>query len=298
MKDAIKVGFCVAYDWSLLEYALPRVYAESDVIWISMDRKRKTWAGNTYIFDQEAFSILIRDIDTQDKIKIYEDDFSLSKLTAGENEVRQRNILADKMGADGWHIQLDCDEYFVHFSEFVKYLKSLRRNAYNFNVCCPLVTLFKQVEDGFLYSIPDTKDNIEYIQIATLNPDYHYGRRNGDFNIYTNFLIVHQSWARSEYEIQQKIENWGHNQDFSKDDFLNQWKSLDKSNYMQLSNFHPLIPEVWSKLNFIKSTTVKDLLVSFDDRNFPSLNSLQLIIRNSLFISRLKMIWKKVKGLF
>jgi hypothetical protein len=293
MHRKIKVGFCIAYDWPLLEYALPCVYADADVIWISIDSERRTWAGNSYSFDHAAFYRLIKSIDTLERIKIYEDNFYRPEFTAGENEVRQRNLLAEKMGNGGWHIQIDCDEYFLRFSEFVKYLHSISRKGYSFNVCCPLITLFKQVNEGFLYIMPEEESKSEYIQIATLTPNYKYGRRNGDFNFYTNFLILHQSWARSEEEIHQKIANWGHNKDFNQEAFLRTWQNLNASNYQQLNNFHPINPQVWWQLRLNKSAAIGDLLSTFVQKDFPVYSWWQLAFQNSLLVSRLKSAWKR-----
>ncbi|HTH54669.1 MAG TPA: hypothetical protein VL728_01400 [Cyclobacteriaceae bacterium] len=293
MSEPIKVGFCVAYDWQLLSYALPCVYAEADTIWISIDNERKTWAGNKYQWDEFAFNQLISSIDKLNKIKIYEDNFHSPGCSAGENEVNQRNKLAEKMGHGGWHVQLDCDEYFLHFGDFVGYLKSIPIKSRPVNVCCALVTLFKQVDSGFLYVTPSQTEDLEYIQIATRTPNYQYGRRNGYFNMYTNFLIVHQSWARAEEEIRQKIANWGHNKDFHQNEFLKKWKSLDSSNYRDLINFHPIDKSVWPRLQIQKSTDITDLIRSFAHVEFPKYKLWQLYFKNSLLISRIIALFKK-----
>ncbi len=212
--DSIKIGICVAYDWPLLANALPLVYAEADLIVLSVDVDRKSWSGKPFAWDEGAFRSLISSIDTGNKISVIEEDFHLASMTPMENEVRQRNIMASHMKPGGWHIQIDSDEYFVNFGAFTGYLKSLRVNDRRaINVCCSLITLFKQLPEGFLYVAPESKSNLEFIQIATRHPVYMYGRRNGHFNIYTNFQIVHQSWARSEAEILQKLGNWGHRDD-------------------------------------------------------------------------------------
>jgi hypothetical protein len=260
MSEVIKVGFCVAYDWRLLEYALPLIYNSADEIYLSLDIERKTWANESYEWDQEGFKTLISSIDLKNKAHLHEDNFHLTELTTMENEVRQRNRLATKMGHGGWHIQLDCDEYFMGFDEFVKFLKGTRQKNYRFNVCCSLVTLFKQVEAGFLYVVPDSSQKIEFIQIATRTPQYQFGRRNGDFNIYTSFKIIHQSWARSETEVQQKIISWGHNNDFNSDYFITFWKSLDESNYKKVKNFHPIDSSQWPSLRFIQAGSIEECI--------------------------------------
>lgn len=294
MEEKIKVGFCIAYDWELLAHALPAVYEASDEIFLSLDSQRKTWADIPYEWNQARFNNLISSIDFKNKVRIYEDNFHLGDLTTMENEVRQRNMLAAHMGQGGWHIQLDCDEYFIRFDEFVKYLKSLKPRNYKFNVSCSLITLFKQIDAGFLFVLPNALDRIEFIQIATRTPHYEVGRRNGDFNVYTNFKIIHQSWARSEADIRQKIKNWGHNNDFDQAQFLKSWKNLDESNFKNYANFHPINPPQWHSLSLVEAGSVEQFFHLFDAKKFPSFSSLSLKIKNSRFLSRARAFWKKM----
>src|SRR5690348_14068470 len=104
MSDLIKVGFCVAYDWPLLANALPLIYDHADSICLSMDRDRITWANAPIQWDANGFNELIRRLDPQNKVTCYEDDFHQPDLTPMQNEVRQRNKMAEFMGTSGWHI--------------------------------------------------------------------------------------------------------------------------------------------------------------------------------------------------
>jgi len=294
MKDPIKVGFCIAYDWYLLEYALPLIYAQADQICLSVDRDRISWSGSKYRFDDDAFYSLVKRIDVDGKIRVQEEDFHRADLSAGENEIRQRNSIALFLGMDGWHIQLDCDEYFYDFSSFVHYLRSLPKTGRTFNICCPLATLYKQVPGGFLYVNPLDIDRLEFIQIAMREPLYEYGRRNGYFNVYTNFAIIHQSWARTSEEIHEKINNWGHVEDFDKGRYFLFWDSLSERNYMVASNFHFLKPEVWPKLSFIEAAGVREFVERFGTVKFPKLSKINLFIKNSLWLSRLRRVLKMI----
>ena len=289
---SIKVGFCVAYDWYLLRYAIPAVYHQADTIVISIDRLHKTWAGEQYEFDEQAFNQFIRALDVNQKIELYVDDFYNPDLPASENEVHQRQKLSEAMGAGGWHIQLDCDEYFLQFAEFVKYLKSLPNTHKPFNVCCPLMTIFKEVAGGYLGVQPNDARQIEFIQIASQSPQYLYGRRNGHFNVYSNFLILHQSWARSEQELNQKIANWGHNRDFNPIAFIDFWKSLNSNNYKSAKNFHPLVPSLWAALEFYRAPNMNELIKNFPQANFPKLSAWQLRIKNSRLLAKLRALLK------
>ncbi len=298
MTELIKVGFCVAYDWRLLKYSLPAIYISSDLIYLSIDKDRISWSGNKFTFDENGFRNLIEDVDTESKIIVLEDDFHIERLSPMENEVRQRNKLADKMGNGGWHIQLDCDEYFVEFDKFVKYLhgipKSMTRAT---NICCPWIVLFKKTPEGFIYVDPVKRSNLEFMQIATKEPHYEYGRRNGNFNIHTNFSILHDSWARDQEEIKEKIFSWGHSKDFDKDSYLNFWTTVDETNFKKFKNIHWLRPEVWPRLGFLKATGIEELLLLIRSSKipFPSFSNFQLYIRNSKLFSKIRYFFRILK---
>jgi hypothetical protein len=287
MNTKIKVGFCVAYDWHLLQYALPAVYPFADEILLSLDVDRISWSNNAFQFDNKGFSELITTIDREKKITLFEDNFHNPGLSPMENEIRQRNLTAEKMRIGGWHIQLDCDEYFLNFKDFTNYLKSLPSTIGKINVCCPWITLFKRTADGFLYILPSKKSNIEFIQIATNDPIYKYGRRNGHVNLYTGFPIVHQSWARSEQEISDKLKNWGHKNDFDANQYISLWKSVDDQNYRSFQNFHPIEPTQWSALAYCPGKLPEDLMENIDATEF-ILSDLELRLKNSRTISRFK----------
>ena len=283
---AIKVGFCVAYDWPLLAYSLPQVYGKASVICLSIDSERRSWAKKIFEWDQNAFNELLRSIDVAGKILVYEDDFHLPELTPAQNEVRQRRLMSEKMGAGGWHIQLDCDEYFLNFAGFVEFLRKLPIRKYKFNVSCQLITLFKKVNNGFLYVYPQQSKHYEFLQIASKVPCYEHGRRNGYFNVISDFLIVHQSWARSDEEIWQKLSNWGHVDDFNVQRYFDFWANVNAENFGRFRDILPMHPPVWPSLCFLKSKDIAEVIAKFNAGSFPKLHPVSRIIRNSILISR------------
>lgn len=285
----IKVGFCVAYDWYLLQYSLPLIYKEADLICLSIDKDRISWAGNPFTWDEDRFSKMVRDIDINNKIKVLEENYHLPELQPMQNEVRQRKMIATFMGEGGWHLQLDADEFFMNFKGFVNYLQRLSPKR-KLNVVCPWITLYKQDIDGFYYVKPEKFNQIEFIQIATQWPHYEYGRRNGYFNIHSHYGILHLSWARDEKEIWEKLNNWGHKNDFIIQDYFDQWKNLNYLNYKNYQDFHHVQPTAWSRLGFIKAKSIDEML-SISLRNSFKLLPLckwKLKLQNSIWISRLK----------
>ena len=289
----IKVGFCVAYDWSLLQYSLPLIYDDSDLICLSIDQDRMSWTGVPYSWDETGFQNLISSIDSQGKIKILEENYHLPDLSPMQNEVRQRNRIAKFFGDGGWYIQLDTDEFFLNFKGFVGYLKALRP-ARKINVACPWITLYKQSTEGFFYVDAERFDQIEFMQIATKWPTYEYGRRNGNFNLYTDFAILHLSWARSEDEIWEKLNNWGHRDDFDIRQYFEQWQLLNVDNYRQYQNIHHLKPEAWPALGFIPAKSINELLgLEPVPIRLPILPS-DLKQRNNIWLSRLASISRRL----
>jgi len=292
-QQPIKVGFCVAYDWYFLKNSLPLVYDHADTICLALDKDRISWAGKKFDFDEVKFKELISNIDLDGKIQLYEDDFHLTTLSPMQNEVRQRNKMAEFLGVGGWHIQLDADEYFVDFSDFVEKLQKYKGTA-KVNICVPWVTLFKQTQNNWLYVDACDTSLIEYIPVATKYPQYEYGRRNGYFNYKLNHILIHQSWARTLEEIKQKISNWGHKNDFNTQYFLEFWQSLNELNFSEASNFHPIVPHLWPSLKLILGSSVQDV-VNHLKKYPPSLiNDKELKRQNSLIRSRLKAFLNKM----
>jgi hypothetical protein len=284
--EKIKVGICVAYDWYLLEHALPPIYKDADLICLSLDRNRRSWSGKDFTLDENSFREFVRQHDPDGKIKIYEDDFSIAKISPAENEVRQRMLMASFMGTGGWHIQIDCDEYFLNFAGFVEYLHSLSFRSDKINVLCPLLTLFKKVDGGYLVINSHDAKTTEYVPVATRYPHYEFGRKNGYFNIYTNYVLVHQSWARTPDEIVSKLRHWGHSKDFDPEKYTRFWQVLNASNFQTVSDFHPIEPKRWSSLRFVAAADETDLLKNLSEDKTMDRSRFDLLITNSKFVSR------------
>lgn len=251
----IKVGILASYDWEYLKTALPLVYPHADKICISIDVNRRTWSGNNFVIDEQAFQTFLKEIDSDHKINLYEDDFFLDKENPMKNEVYQRNKMAEVLKPGGWHVQIDADEYIPNFEQFKNALQKLDYRS-NVTVNLPTLNIFKKVQDGFLL----IRGNLEFFSIATNNPVYEHGRRSSNRNSYLNFLVLHQSYARNPEEIRQKLNNWGHKNDFDGEKFFDFWDSLTENNYREAKNFHPINPETWSFLEKVKASDIQELI--------------------------------------
>jgi hypothetical protein len=292
MSDIIKVGFCVAYDWVLLRRSLPLIYDHADRICLSLDRNRRSWSGNLYDFDEQAFRKFVNEMDARGIIDVYEDEFYDPALSPIQNDNRQRTMMAQRLGDGGWHIQVDSDEYFFDFSCFRQYLLSLNPHPTGkeqpLNVCCVIVPLIKKLENGYIFVWGDIRKQ-EFFPCATNRPEYTNARRNGYFNHVSPFFILHETWARGEEELLAKINNWGHVHDFeSKMSYFNLWKSLDEFNFHYIRNFHPLVGPTWQQLRYVPQKEIPEIIRWLNNNLVMGIPKLWLLKINSRLYQGLK----------
>ncbi|MGL5111460.1 MAG: hypothetical protein ACRC6O_02350 [Flavobacterium sp.] len=257
MAGKIQTGYLVSYDYELLKTSLPTVYNESDGVFIAIDVNRNTWSGNRFSIDNSFFE-WIKAFDVDKKVVIYEDDFYVPELTSMECEIRERKMLADKMGIGNWIVQIDCDEYFVDFKKFVSHLR--RYDAYLIHperrpiqICAFWVMLYKYTASGILYVDKPLK-----AIFATNYPNYKSGRRIKERQIYTDTIVLHESLSRSEADLRFKLDNWGHNVDVDKG-FLDKWLAVTENNYNDYKDFYYLQAKKWKKLGFFSSKNINEI---------------------------------------
>lgn len=252
-NDIVKVGMLVSYDYAYVKDSLPLIYPYVDYIAFAIDKDRRTWSGEKFQIPDSFFD-WVRDFDVDKKIHIYEDSFYVPSLKAIECDTRERNMLAQYMGQGGWHLQIDSDEYFLDFDRFSAYLRNLDSSK-NVLVYARWITIYKQNEND--YFLIRTKENFP---VATNNPIYSTVRISEcEVNHYTDFEVLHQSWARSDEEIQLKLRNWGHNIDFDTQAYYQFWKATNRQTYRYMKSFHPLDPWLWPSLDYFEAYGIVDL---------------------------------------
>ncbi len=262
MSGKIQVGYLVSYDYELLKNSLPTVYKESDTIFLAIDKNRKTWKGDAIEINPDFFD-WIKTFDVDNKIVLFEEEFYVPTLTTMQCEVRERKMLAEKMGIGNWLIQLDSDEYFYDFEKFVGYLKSKNKFLENpqsqiVQICCFKINLYKYVEGGVMYV-----DKLDKFMVATNYPNYKIGRHGKCRSIYVDSVSLHDCLSRSRSELEQKLDNWGHNEDINKEEFLKKWDSVNVSNYKNIRGFFYLDPMHWKTIEFMKGNSLQELLINF-----------------------------------
>jgi hypothetical protein len=262
--NKIQVGYLVSYDYELLKNSITAIYTESDTIYLAIDKNRKTWKGDTIEINPDFFT-WIGAFDVDNKIVIYEDEFFVPTLTAMECEVRERKMLAEKMGTGNWLIQIDADEYFLDFKSFVTFLRSKSHFLINpeknpVQISPYLINLYKRLGDkGILYVEKPTK-----IMVATNFPNYKVGRQTRQRIIYFKGLILHECLSRTREELELKFNNWGHDVDISKKQFIDKWESVNETNYKSMENFFYIEPEKWKKLAFVEGKNMKEIEANMD----------------------------------
>lgn len=245
----IHVGFLLSYDYEKLKTAIPLVYKDSDRIFLAQDENFRTWNGNTFEVDSSFFSWL-KELDTDNKIEIYKDNFYIPTITPMNNDTRERHMLSMKMGIGNWLIQIDSDEYIPDFNGFVKQLKKYDHFLDNpkenpVQIAGFHVDIYKYLEDGLLY----VRNTCKFL-LATNYPNYKLARQSYERVIYVNTLSFHESLSRSEEELAFKLKNWSHSTDISSD-FLTKWKSANKDNYKEIKDVFYLNPKQWKSLGYL-----------------------------------------------
>jgi len=279
MAGKIQVGYLVSYDYELLKNSIPTVYDDADNVFLAIDSNRKTWKGQNIEIKDDFFEWL-KDFDKQNKIVIFEEEFFIAGLTAMECEIRERKMLAHKMGIGNWLIQLDSDEYFYDFNKFVSFLKGKNSLLVNpdkkiVQICGFKINLYKYVDEGVLYV-----DKLDKFMIATNYPDYKVGRHAKCRSIYSNSVALHDCLSRSREDLIQKIDNWGHNDDINRDSFMAKWDSVSISNYKEIRGFFYLDPMHWKTLEFMKGSSLQELLINFRSTDKINIGKFFLIRKN------------------
>jgi hypothetical protein len=124
---------------------------------------------------------------------------------------------------------------------------------------------------------------------ATNKPEYLNARRNSHFNVISPFFVLHETWARGEEELLNKINSWGHDNDFaSKESYFNFWKILDEHNYIYVKDFHPLRSATWQKLGFIPELAVESAIKWLQQHGHLKVDTRHLIKTNSRIYQGLK----------
>lgn len=262
----IHVGFLMSYDYEKLKYSIPPVYKEADAIYIALDKDQRTWKGNSFEVDSSFFSWL-EEFDSENKITIYKDDFFVPEMDAIQNDTRERTMLSEQMGIGNWLVQVDADEIFLDFKNFVKTLRGYDRyldypEKHPIQIAGFLVNIYKYLDNGILYVNEPTK-----VMLATNFPNYKRARNTKQRIIYADNILLHECLSRTEEELKFKLENWGHSHQLN-DEFFPKWKKANETNYKELKDLFYMDPKIWKGLGYLPSRNLdvmKDMVKTQSD---------------------------------
>lgn len=247
----IHVGFLLSYDYERLKLSIPPVYKEADKIFIAIDENLTTWSGNKFEI-ADSFFEWIKEIDNENKIVFYKDNFYVPTLTGIQMDTRERYMLGLKMGIGNWLIQIDSDEIFIDFKSFVTQLR--KYDSYLDNpeknrilIAGFHINIYKYLDDAMLYVDDATK-----FYVATNYPNYKYAKNTKERIIYLDAYVLHEGLSRSEKELEYKLNNWSHREDVNPT-FLDKWKKANKDNYKEIKDVFYLDPTSWKSLELFNS---------------------------------------------
>lgn len=256
MKNIV-VGFLMSYDYDKLKLSIPPVYEEADKIYLALDHKQRTWKGEHFEIESSFFTWLTS-FDKDNKIELYQDNFYIPELNAIENDTRERHLLALKMGVGNWLVQVDSDEVFIDFKQFVntlrehdKFLDAPKKNP--IQIAGFLINIYKYLDEGVLYVDAPTK-----VMLATNYPNYKRARNTKERVIYTNNILLHECLSRDEKSLKFKLKNWGHSHEIN-NEFFPKWKKANKDNYKELKNLFYLDPTIWKSLGYFPTHNLNDI---------------------------------------
>lgn len=253
----IQTGFLVSYDYEKLKKSIPPVYEHSDQIFLALDHENRTWTGNKFEIDASFFS-WIEAIDVDKKITIYKDNFYIPELSPIENDTRERQMLGEKMGIGNWMIQVDSDEIFIDFKDFVQKLKKYNHYLDNphkkhVQIAAFHINAYKYLQKGLLFVNKPTK-----FYLATNFNNYKCAKNTRAQVIYIDAYVLHEGLARTEEELRYKLDNWGHKDEINAT-FLDKWLQANENNYTQIKNVFYLNPKTWESLGYFPSENLNDI---------------------------------------
>ncbi|WP_456438387.1 hypothetical protein [Psychroserpens sp.] len=267
----IHVGFLMSYDYEKLKYSIPPVYKDADAIYIALDKEQRTWKGNSFEIDP-SFYTWLETFDTEKKITLYKDDFFISQLDTIQNDTRERIMLSEQMGIGNWLVQVDADEIFLDFKNFVNTLRKYdhyldKPKKKPIQIAGFLVNIYKYLDNGILYVNEPTK-----VMLATNYPNYKRARNTKQRVVYTDNVLLHECLSRTEEELKFKLENWGHSHQLN-DEFFPKWKKANETNYKELKNLFYMDPKIWKGLGYLPTRnldTMKNMVKTQDDLKLSS----------------------------
>jgi len=234
----------IAYDYKYAFNSIKSYYDIADEIILAIDKDRISWSGMKYDFDDELFKSTIKEIDIQNKIKVIQESFHKTDSPIA-NDTNKRNVITTYCSGD-IIIGIDSDEVLLNAKEFIEWLPNY--NA-NYDISCHLLTVYKSFGEQLLIAMPEETTIVGTV----LRHQYRQARNTHHAGMISPLKLLHYSWGRTEEELNKKLHNFGHSNQFNVPKYFGMWQNTTLENYTSKRNFHPLGPKQsnWQYLELI-----------------------------------------------
>jgi hypothetical protein len=267
----------ISYDAKFLPNSISRYYPYVDEIVLGLDKDRITWSGNKFSFDEASLWSALKNIDTENKIVIVEEDFHKSSV-AIENDNYERNYLKTQCSHDVI-FSFDADEELLNAKDFFTNFYPIAHSYISTkDICMNWVTPYKTIDDHTLLIVND--DNSPFFGenqgvVTHKNSVYVYARWTnksgaGNNRIMSPLVALHWSLCREVKDLHEKIHNIGHSDIVEKDPFYTIWNQVTLDNFQELSNFKTsgLGGAQWPKLAAIPTDSLEQYITQHITRAY------------------------------
>lgn len=267
MSDKISVVSLISYDASFLPDSIRSYYPYVDEIVLGLDKDRISWSNHSFTFDEAKLWSELRKIDVNNKITVVEENFHRSSVPI-ENDTHQRNYLKSQC-ANSLVLSFDADEVLINAREFFIDFLPIVRDYKDLELMFTWFLMYKRVKDGYLIIADENRNHVfkQDVQGFSANRDLHtytYCRWTNSTNkILSPLAIAHYSFCRTDKELQDKINNFGHSVESKRDPFYETQKQVTEHNYQQLRNFktHGAGAQ-WPTLKFVPDAELQNFLTA------------------------------------
>ena len=254
MSQRVSAISLVSYDYRYLLSSIPRYLDFVDEVILGMDSQGLTWSGGRVDIPKSFFGELRRLDETGSKIRLVSRPFYSPSRTPMENDIAERNALSLEARQGSWIVSIDADEDLLNPGDFFRFLASVEREV---DVYASWITSFKDLGDMLLVVAAQSDGLLERFPIATRRRGGFVASRRTEANsILSPGVALHYSWGRGEQELHQKLVNWTHTRDFDVEKYFLFWQGVSGRNYSTVHHFHPIWPEMWSRLVKVRKSDV------------------------------------------
>lgn len=222
---------------------IENAYPHVDMIYIAYSDKPWNYNPNAKFLYKNSFDLsLIKNSRFIDKIKIIEGVWA--------TEEDQRNACVEAALSDGMEYLIihDADEFYSHF-DFTKIINFIEKNPdhdyYKIGWYCfwkDFNHILLDEKGGMITGYPEfcinLKQGVRFQSKRRPNKTEHIVIPND------RGICYHGSYVLTDEELLQKINTWGHTNDFNKDHwYKNVWLKWTP----EMTNLHLVHPPAWSK---------------------------------------------------